>query len=86
MFDIPVSVKNLRFFRAALENKTTVRKIARAIKDYAITVANKIGIEGNLAKTYKLQHQDYQVEELHWVTFKLFRKIRLQKMPEQVKK
>jgi hypothetical protein len=66
IFDIPVSVKYLR--KACIDNKTTVRKIARAIKEQAYAVSSKIQIEGNLAKTFKLQHPDYQMEELYWVS------------------
>jgi hypothetical protein len=58
VFDIAVTVKNLR--KACIDNKTTVRKIARAIKDQAYTVSSRIQIEGNLAKSFKLQHPDYQ--------------------------
>ena len=66
LFHITVSVKNLR--KACVDNRTTVRKLARAIRDHALTVSTKLGIEGNLSKTFKLQYQDYQTEELYWVS------------------
>ena len=66
LFHIPVSVKNVR--KACVDNKTTVRKLARAIRDHAVIISSKLNIEGNLSKTYKLQYQDYQADELHWVS------------------
>ena len=71
IFGFEISVKNLR--KATSDNKITVRKLARAIRHHAINVATNLGIEGNLAKTFKLQHQDYQPDEKGFRLPNLFR-------------
>lgn len=63
---ISISVASLR--KIAKKNSTTVRALARALRPEAIKVAEKFSIEGNLSKSYKLEHPDAQQSDLYWVS------------------
>lgn len=52
--DYGVEVKAGDLREACNKNGTTVRKYARGIRDTVIKVATNFGLEGNLAKSYKL--------------------------------
>lgn len=63
----------------------TVRKLARGIRKPVIEVAKTFQLEGNLAKSYKLQNPLYEEQDLIWVSdFQTFSKD--PSMPEHVRK
>ncbi len=47
---------------------TTPRKLARGIKNIIVKVAAAHGIEGNLAKSYKLENPSCDKQDLIWVS------------------
>jgi hypothetical protein len=53
-YGIDVRAGDLREARS--KNQLTVRKFARGIRDQVIKVAQRFGIEGNLAKNSKLEN------------------------------
>lgn len=62
----------------------TVRKLARGLKNDVIKVAAKHNLAGNLAKNYKLENPNYEVQDLIWVSdFQTFSENLA--MPEHVK-
>lgn len=65
-YGVSLKVGDLKF--ACKKNGITVRKFARGIRGTIIKLAKKFNIEGNLAKSYKLTVQDYDVQDLIWVS------------------
>lgn len=61
-----VTVKTIR--SNASKNKTTVRGLARALKEIAINIAHELDVEGNLSKAYQLENPQAQREELYWAS------------------
>jgi len=53
---------------ACNKNGTTVRKYARGIRNTVIKVASNFGLEGNLAKSYKLENPGCDRQDLIWVS------------------
>lgn len=53
---------------ACKEAGVTIRKVARALRSDAITVAKHFSCEGNLSKQYKLDNPDAQLDELIWAS------------------
>lgn len=50
------------------KNDTTVRKLARALRDLIVTVASQNNLEGNLSKTYKLDYPNHDKQDLIWTS------------------
>lgn len=70
---------------ACKRNGTTVRKVARFLRNIIIRIAAKFGLEGNLAKAYKLENTEFDIQELIWVAdFQTFSDNPA--MPEKVRK
>jgi len=65
-YGIELKISDLR--KSCSENGTTVRKLARTIRDQIIEVAKKHNLEGNLSKRYKLDNPDYDEQHLIWVS------------------
>lgn len=65
-FDCHFSVSSLR--KSAKKFSITVRALARALRPEAIKVGEAFHIEGNLAKSYKLEFPSAQFPELIWVS------------------
>lgn len=69
---------------ACNKNGTTVRKYARGIRNTVIKVASNFGLEGNLAKSYKLENPGCDRQDLIWASdFQTFSDN--EAMPESVK-
>jgi hypothetical protein len=82
-YGLELKVGDLR--ASCKKNNITVRKLARGIRKPVIEVATAFQLEGNLAKSYKLQYPDYDDQELIWVSdFQTFSKD--PSMPDRVKK
>lgn len=80
-YGIPVKVLDLR--AECKKTGTTVRKLARALRDRIILVAQRYNLEGNLAKVYKLENPNFDSQDLVWVAdFQTFSKNPA--MPEHV--
>ena len=65
-FDCNFPVSSLR--KSAKKFSTTVRALARALRPEAIKVATAFHIEGNLAKSFKLEFPTAQFPDLVWVS------------------
>lgn len=50
------------------KHKTTIRRVARGLREEAIMVADLYTVEGNLSKQYKLENPTAQFQELKWVS------------------
>lgn len=66
LFDVTISVREIR--EILQKRKTTFRKLARSLKKLAIRVAEKLELEGNLAKSYKLEFPEADSQDLIWVS------------------
>lgn len=60
----PIIISQKQFKESCIKNKTTTRKVARALKHEAIAVAKAFEIPGNLSKAYKLQNPNASLDEL----------------------
>lgn len=82
-YGIELKVGELRAY--CKKTGLTVRKLARGIRKPVIEVAQAFQLEGNLAKSYKLQNPQYEEQDLIWVSdFQTFSKD--PSMPEHVRK
>jgi hypothetical protein len=66
--DYGINIKAGDLRDACNRNNITTRKFARGISDYVIKVAFRFGIEGNLAKRYKLENPTCDKQDLIWVS------------------
>jgi hypothetical protein len=64
--DITVTVKEIR--AAATAKSTTVRRLARGLRNLAIEAAKEMEIDGNLSKAYRLENPDANPQDLFWVS------------------
>lgn len=84
IFEYGVEVKAGELREACKKNGTTVRKFARGIKDIIIKVALALNLQGNLAKTYRLENPACDAQDLVWASdFQTFSENKA--MPEGVK-
>lgn len=65
-FGIELKVSDLRF--ACKTVGITIRKFARGIRHIIVKVAKSFGMEGNLAKAYKLENPGYDKQDLIYVS------------------
>lgn len=65
-FGLNITVGN--FIESCKKHDTTPRKFARAIRNEIIKVATHFNLEGNLAKTYKLDFPSHEKQDLIWVS------------------
>lgn len=63
-----IEIKVSDITSACKNSGITTRKLARGIASQVLRVAGHYGIEGNLAKTYKLENPDYEKQDLIWVS------------------
>ena len=82
-FGIAISVKEVRKACTTV-GVDTVRKLARGMKDKIFEISQKLCLEGNLSKLYKLDCLDYDPQDLVWVSdFQTFN--RNPQMPDKVR-
>jgi hypothetical protein len=66
VFGLPVKVKDIKDGTA--KHGTTIRKIARSLRNDAYLVAEALQIPGNLSKSYLIDHPEADLTDLYWVS------------------
>jgi hypothetical protein len=65
-YGMNITVGNVR--ESCKKAGTTLRKVARALRDLIIKIGQNHYIEGNLSKSYKLDNPNCDLQELVWVS------------------